>query len=242
MYPRLGAIAEEIVKGNWPSPAKRGFQSESAWSWIFFREAGPFKHALFCKILWSLDNGLIHCCRWESGPLAISSFSAFGLVLYGVLSFITYGSPPQDQECLLPRLSWFFAWFGWLSCYCYGCLQDNCNKPLNLFSLGVPAPGYWISGTESARLRPIFAKQERGQEAAKQHSYTRRMGHGGSQPCYSGTTGRFVNNRRKQPLIGLDFRSIALRISNNLPSSAYYSKNLFLASNIVIIDRPLDIN
>ena len=33
---------------------------------------------LFCKILWSLDNGLIHCCRWESGPLAISSFSAFG--------------------------------------------------------------------------------------------------------------------------------------------------------------------
>ncbi|PQP95856.1 protein LEO1 homolog isoform X1 [Prunus yedoensis var. nudiflora] len=25
------------------------------------------------------------------------------------------------------------------------------------------------------------------------------MGHGGSQPCYSGTTGRFVNNRRKQP-------------------------------------------
>ena len=110
-----------------------------------------------------------------------------------------YGSPPQDQECLLPRLSWFFAWFGWLSCYCYGCLQDNCNKPLNWFSLGVPAPGYWRSGTESARLRPILAKQERGQEAAKQHSYTRRMGHGGSQPCYSGTTGRFVNNRRKQP-------------------------------------------
>ena len=130
---------------------------------------------------------------------------AFGLVLYLVLSCSfchnnsPYGSPPQDQECLLPRLSWFFAWFGWLSCYCYGCLQDNCNKPLNWFSLGVPAPGYWISGTESARLRPIFAKQERGQEAAKQHSYTRRMGHGGSQPCYSGTTGRFVNNRRKQP-------------------------------------------
>lgn len=49
----------------------------------------------------------------------------------------SYESPPQDKECLLPQLSWFFSWFGWFNCYCHGFLQDNCNKPQHRFRLGV---------------------------------------------------------------------------------------------------------
>jgi len=81
-----------------------------------------------------------------------------------------YGSPPQDLKCLLPRLSWFFAWFGWLSCYCYGCLLHNCNKPLNWFSLGqdIEYLGLRVPGCDPSLQSKSEAKKQQSSTRTRQ--------------------------------------------------------------------------